>query len=60
MTNEGDRTVYVVSPHGVAWMVRFLTEDAAWARIVSLKGLPDNEHSRSWLRTQGWKVEDRP
>lgn len=51
-----ERNVMVLNPHGVSWMARFKTEDAAWARLVALKRLPNNEESRKLLREQGWKV----
>lgn len=49
----------VVNNQGVAWAVRFATEEAAWGRLLSLKGgLPDTPRTRREFIKAGWRIID--
>lgn len=43
---------------GTRWAVQFLTEDAAWMRIVSLHNRPDTQGVRAQLMREGWRVSE--
>lgn len=48
----------VVTPHGVAWLARFKSEDAAWGRLLSINGrLMDTPANRATILSDGWKVK---
>lgn len=51
-----DKPFQVINPRGVAWGVRFTSEQAALRRLVALKGLPDRAESYTVLYKQGWKI----
>lgn len=51
----------VISPHDIAWSVRFVTEEAAWGRLLALKGGADRRdtpENRTRLLRDGWKVKE--
>jgi hypothetical protein len=49
----------VVNCHGVAWAVRFASEDAAWGRLLALNGgWPDTAPTRRRFIREGWKIID--
>mgnify|MGYP003387798770 CR=1 FL=1 len=52
-----DKPVKVINTAGLAWASRFLTEDAAWARILNLTGRSrDTSENRAALIRAGWRV----
>lgn len=47
----------VVNEAGVAWGMRFISEESAWGRIFALKGqLADTPTNRRRLEKEGWSV----
>lgn len=50
------KTVTVVTPLRVTWQHRFHDVDAAWGRILSLKGIKDTPANRKQLTSVGWVV----
>lgn len=47
----------VIAPHNRPWASRFVTEDAAWNRLLALKRKPKTPRQRGKLLGEGWKIE---
>lgn len=54
-----DKPYRVISPHNIAWASRFISEEAAWGRLISSKGYKlDTPTVRATLLRQGWRVKE--
>lgn len=52
-----DKPWRVVSPHNIAWVVHFATEEAAWGRLLSSQHMRhDTRANRMAILALGWKV----
>lgn len=48
----------VVTPQGVAWALKFATEEGAWGRLLHLNGMTiDTQKNRANLEKEGWQVK---
>lgn len=53
-----DKPFRVVTRHGIAWAVRFATEEAAWGRILALNGgLADTQANRAKMLRLGYRIK---
>lgn len=58
-THVSDKPWRVITKHGLAWVVQFKTEEAAWGRLLALKGYRgDTSAHRAALLREGWKVRE--
>lgn len=49
----------VINALGVSWGMRFSSEEAAWGRLLALKGnLPDTRENRKRFIDEGWQIID--
>lgn len=50
----------VITPFGIAWVVKFKTEDAAWIRIVRPAKHKDESEvaAKDRMKRKGWRVID--
>jgi len=56
--SEGDKPYRVFNPRSGPWAVRFMTSEAAWGRLLALKGYADTKGNRRVLSQEGWRVEN--
>lgn len=52
-----EKTWRVIAPHNRPWGSRFISERAAWGRLLALKRVPKTPKQRSKLLAEGWRVE---
>lgn len=46
----------IVSPIGLRWAEKYLTEDSAWSKLLNAFHLPRTAQNKANMKAKGWVV----